>query len=118
MRPHLRTSRATSRPQLVNNKAAKLTLREFLKILLAMLPVQSNEPPAQPQITTPAPLEELPREPEKRITAPHHTSWGAFIGIIIIVVVLIAGALYFWGAKLAERDAAFQSPNAETSTAR
>lgn len=31
-------------------------------------------------------------------------SWGAVIGIAIIILVLIFGGLYFWGAKLSQSD--------------
>ena len=45
----------------------------------------------------------LPKQPEK-LQSPRHTSWGALIGIIIIVFILIVGALYFFGARLVEQD--------------
>ncbi len=47
----------------------------------------------------------LPKSPEKFLPAPRHASFGALVGIIIIIIVLIVGTLYFWGARLAERDA-------------
>ena len=67
----------------------------------------------------------LPGLPEKLLTAhtetpKHKTSWGPLIGIVIIVLVLIVGALYFWGARLAEQDATsslFQEESAELDAA-
>lgn len=32
--------------------------------------------------------------------APVRSSWGAVIGVGIIIVMLLVGALYFWGAHL------------------
>ncbi len=51
-----------------------------------------------------SPLPELPHGPEKLLPAPHTSSWGAWFGIIIILIVLLIGALYFWGAKLTRDD--------------
>lgn len=75
------------------------------------IPVPPVPPPAEPQIAAPAPAPKLPAQPEKLLMAPRRTSWGALIGVIIILVVLVVGALYFWGAKLAEREAAL--PNSD-----
>ena len=67
-------------------------------------------PPPAPQPTANLKTPELPHAPEKLLTshasaeAPHARQWGALIGIIIILLVLIVGALYFWGAKLAEEE--------------
>lgn len=50
----------------------------------------------------------LPKEPEKLLTpapAVRSTSWGALIGIVIILIVLVVGALYFWGAHLVGKGA-------------
>lgn len=71
-------------------------------------------PSAEPQIAAPVPASSLPTPPEKLLMAPPRTSWGAFIGISIILAVLVIGALYFWGAKLAERDAVLQDSNVRT----
>lgn len=71
-------------------------------------PVQTPAAPVSPAFT-PAPsvlssIPELPHAPEKLLPAGHKTSWGALIGIVIILIVLVVGALYFWGAKLAEQE--------------
>ncbi|MDO8620204.1 MAG: hypothetical protein Q7R64_02545 [bacterium] len=68
-----------------------------------MDPNQSS--PTTP-ITPVSPLTELPHGPEKLLPAPHKSSWGAWFGILIILIVLTIGALYFWGEKLTEEDAA------------
>ncbi len=49
---------------------------------------------------------------------PHQDKSGPMIGTIIIVILLIAGALYFWHARLRERSARNQVPYipAETTT--
>lgn len=71
---------------------------------------QSTSLPKAP-ITNPVPkTPELPKNPEKLLTAPHHTSWGAALGIVIILILLVVGALYFWGAKLTREDEASALP--------
>ena len=84
----------------------------------------SSIPPTQPAPQTPpAPqpaanlsTPELPHGPEKLLEPPHkNSSWGAVIGIVIILLVLIVGALYFWGAKLAEEEGGF-IPEEEAAT--
>ena len=87
---------------------------------LVVAPAPASEAaPADPQIAAPVPASSLlPTPPERLLTAPPRTSWGALIGISIILAVLVIGALYFWGAKLAERDAGFQDSNVRTDIAR
>ena len=66
------------------------------------------ELPPQPKIIPPSTTVSLPEKLlTPAVTAPvhHGTSWGAIIGIVIIILVLIVGGLYFWGAKLAREDA-------------
>lgn len=66
----------------------------------------TQQPSAPPQLpVTPKPEPALPKQPEKLLSSPNGNSWGAFIGIIIVVIVLIIGALYFWGAQLEKQDA-------------
>jgi hypothetical protein len=74
-------------------------------------PQQPSPAPTQPPAPQPAAnlnLPELPHAPEKLLTPPHEKngSWGALAGSIVIILVLIVGALYFWGAKLAEEESA------------
>lgn len=66
--------------------------------------------PKTPIANTVPKTPELPKSPEKLLTAPHHTSWGAALGIVIILILLVVGALYFWGAKLTREDAASALP--------
>ena len=80
------------------------------------IPVIVQSPPSFVSPPAPsAPIEvpkKLPDIFEKPIVPPeHHTSWGALVGIVIILIVLIIGALYFWGAKLAVEDATNSTPN-------
>ena len=65
------------------------------------------------------PQSPIPNENEDRLLPPGHKSGaGGLIGIIIIIVLLIFGALYFWGAHLNNQSE--QSPvpyiPADTST--
>jgi hypothetical protein len=47
------------------------------------------------------PASPIPNPNEDRLLPPAHTSSaGPIIGIVIIVVLMIFGALYFWGAQL------------------
>lgn len=70
-----------------------------------------STPPAPSQPPAPQPaanfnMPELPHVPEKLLEPPHQTngSWGAILGIVIIIIVLIVGALYFWGAQLEKQE--------------
>lgn len=74
---------------------------------------QSSEQSHQSPTT---PIPPLPHQPERLLPKPHKTSWGALIGIVIILAVLVVSALYFWGAKLAEREATFQNSNTHATT--
>lgn len=60
------------------------------------MPPLGNSPFSTPPIVTP------PKEPEKKS--------GPIIGIIIIVLLLALGGLYFWGARLNARDRAADLP--------
>lgn len=47
------------------------------------------------------PQSPIPNENEDRLLpAGHKSGVGPIVGIIIIIVLLILGALYFWGAHL------------------
>ena len=55
------------------------------------------------------PAENAPQTPIKpdHLLPPHQTEpIGPIVGTIIIVVLLIAGGLYFWGARLNQENAA------------
>ena len=85
------------------------------------IPVIVQSPPSfVPPVAPPAPIEvpkKLPDIFEKPLVPPeHHASWGALVGIVIILIVLIIGALYFWGAKLATEDAVKNSSESGTAT--
>ena len=80
-----------------------------------------NQPSPVTAPVTPARAPELSRQPEKLLPAAHGgDSWGAFIGIVIIIIVLVVGALYFWGERLVgtpatETPAAFQPAESASS---
>jgi len=61
---------------------------------------------------SPAPLNdnvnEKPITDSHHLLAPHKKSVGPLIGIIIILVLLIVGAFYFWGARL-NKEASLQN---------
>ncbi len=64
-------------------------------------PVSAN---AQDTAST-TPLASLPKmpSPSQGLPAPtYRGSLGAAFGIVVILIIVIIGALYFWGAKLTE----------------
>jgi|GEM_PF-1134019 len=78
------------------------------------LPKQPLVAPLPPSVSLPKPPGGLPL-PEKLLTPPppahqQKTPWGEIIGIVIIIAILIVGALYVWGAKLAQEDATRLNP--------
>jgi len=51
------------------------------------------------------PLSPIPNENEDRLLPPARKSGaGAFVGIIIIIVLMAVGGLYFWGARLNQQQ--------------
>jgi uncharacterized membrane protein (DUF485 family) len=49
---------------------------------------------------------------------PHDTSFGATIGIIVIVIAVVLGALYVWGGQISNQRGTTQTTNiTATSTA-
>ncbi len=51
------------------------------------------------------PIAPIPNENEDRLLPPGHKSGaGALVGIIVILILLVVGALYFWGALLNARN--------------
>lgn len=53
---------------------------------------------------TPASVPKFTPPAEKLLPSPNGNSWGALIGIIIVIIVLIVGVLYFWGAQLEKQE--------------
>ncbi|MDP1625404.1 MAG: hypothetical protein Q8L64_06655 [bacterium] len=47
--------------------------------------------------------------PETQV-APSHRSFGPIIGIGVIIIALIVGALYFWGGAITKNDEAGLAP--------
>ncbi len=62
---------------------------------------ESTLPPAE---TPPAAPSQMP--------SPKAQSWGAFISIVIIVLMIIIGAFYAWGKRISEDN---NLPAASTS---
>lgn len=48
--------------------------------------------------------------PEELIGSPKNTSWGALISIVLILGLVVLGAFYAYGKRIA------QAPTTETST--
>lgn len=64
-------------------------------------PVSSTVQDATPTPTPPS-LPKMP-SPSQELPAPtYRGSLGAAFGIVVILIIVIIGALYFWGAKLTE----------------
>ena len=45
--------------------------------------------------------------------SPKAQSWGALVSIIIIVLMIIIGAFYAWGQRIAEQNALTASTTAQ-----
>jgi uncharacterized protein HemX len=58
-------------------------------------------------------LGETPSEVAARATGGKENKIGPVAGIIIVVIILIIGALYFWGKKLNEKQPAAIDPLVE-----
>lgn len=56
-----------------------------------------------------APQSGAPQAPEPSVSVPEKSSVGPIVGALIILVILAAGGLYFWGAKL-NKDRANNAP--------
>lgn len=93
-----------------------LTKEDMDSPLTPTVPPQPSAPQPAASFNTP----KLPPQPEKLLPAASGGSWGAFFGIAIIIIVLVVGALYFWGAQLEKQDqienAAEENVNTEKST--
>ncbi|MDB5244772.1 MAG: hypothetical protein JWN18_642 [Parcubacteria group bacterium] len=47
--------------------------------------------------------------------SPKAQSWGAFLSIVVIMLMIIIGAFYAWGKRIAE-EKALQTPLTASST--
>lgn len=56
-------------------------------------------------------------EPEKTISpgipSPKAQQWGVVISIVIIVLMIVIGAFYSWGKRIAEEKALITAPVSE-----
>ena len=57
-----------------------------------------NPMPTTPEAPAPAPAPMMPTEPKK------NPAYGTILGIVLIVVILVVGAFYVWGKRLAEEQ--------------
>jgi hypothetical protein len=46
----------------------------------------------------------LTRQPEENLIETHHQRMGPILGIMLLMLALILGGLYLWGAQLAKTD--------------
>ncbi|MBA3789450.1 hypothetical protein H0X32_03630 [Patescibacteria group bacterium] len=59
--------------------------------------------------TTPTPEKTSPNPP-----SPHkNASWGAILSIVVILAMIVIGAFYAWGKRIAEEHP-LQQPNSDT----
>lgn len=49
------------------------------------------------------------------IPSPAAQSWGAFISMIIIVLMIVIGAFYAWGQRIAQENALIMPSSAQES---
>ena len=50
-------------------------------------------------------MEDSAPQPPLGIPSPKAQSWGAFLSIVIIVLMIIVGAFYAWGKRIAQEQA-------------
>ncbi|OIO51203.1 hypothetical protein CO131_01400 [Candidatus Kaiserbacteria bacterium CG_4_9_14_3_um_filter_50_16] len=58
-------------------------------------------------------LPDLNNSSPPSMPSPKAQSWGALISIIIIVLMIIIGAFYAWGQRIAEQNALTASTTAQ-----
>ena len=73
------------------------------------------QPPVKQNVPESFSVPELPHGPEKLLPSPHRGSLGAAFGIVIILIIVVVGALYFWNYKLASEDAPGRNSGAEVA---
>ncbi len=49
------------------------------------------------------------------IPSPKAQSWGAVLSIVIIILMIVVGAFYAWGQRIAEQQL-YQTPQTASST--
>ncbi|HUQ30304.1 MAG TPA: hypothetical protein VM103_02165 [Candidatus Paceibacterota bacterium] len=67
-------------------------------------------PPQSPERSTILPPTEF------KTPSPAQQSWGALVSIIIIVMMVVVGAFYAWGKRVAEERALIQQTASSTQT--
>ena len=114
-----------------NNQQPKPALPDFMRHQSVIPPQTSNQIPQQPYHSVPpinipqqnfqSPIiKPIPGIPAKILPPKHrHSSVGPLIGIIIILIVLLVGALYMWGQQLDKiKKAEELQKNTATTTTR
>jgi hypothetical protein len=61
-----------------------------------------------PPPTSPAPIIKPP--------SPKQQSWGTIVSLVIIVLMIVVGAFYSWGKRIAEQNALLQQTASSTET--
>jgi hypothetical protein len=64
-------------------------------------PLPNYNPDPQAPLTAPQPIIKPPSRARQ--------SWGAIIAMIIIVLMIVVGAFYAWGKRIAEERAAIEA---------
>lgn len=68
------------------------------------------EPEKLLPVGEPAPQSAAPKMPEPAlpgVPSAKQQSWGAVISIVVIVLMVIVGAFYAWGKRIAQENALF-----------
>ena len=50
------------------------------------------------------------------VPSPKAQSWGAVISIVVIVLMVVVGAFYAWGKRIAEQKALYPAPASASTT--
>lgn len=67
-----------------------------------MLPLRDIRIPMQPELPGPAAPDHQLAEHFENPSRP--VGFGPIVGVIIVVVLMLLGALYFWGAQLNQKQ--------------
>ena len=57
--------------------------------------------------------EPIQQAPLPGVPSPQAQSWGAVISIVIIVMMIVIGAFYAWGERIAQENALLTPPVSE-----
>lgn len=71
-----------------------------------LLPPEPPREPERPSVLSAPPVPSVP--------SPKAQSWGAVISIIIIMLMIVIGAFYAWGQRIAKQSAFTDQPNLQS----